>query len=109
MKGNKVRINSDRAKAWKVMRGWNGVFTASEIAAIAEADYHNIKRYIRCLYDAGFLRNEGRRGHEKIYRLIRNTGPKPPVQKQIKFIYDPNADEYYVVENGKYRRLKHVD
>jgi len=109
MKGNKVHLNSDRAKAWKVIRGISGNFTVSEIVTIVGANYENIKRYIRCLYDAGFIRNEGRKGHEKVYRLIRNTGPKPPVQKTMKFIFDPNTNEYWIIENGQRRRLKHVD
>ena len=73
MKGNKVRLNSDRSKAWKVIRGLTGVFTATEIATVAEADYGNIVRYMRVLREAGYLRSEGRHGHQQTYRLIKNT------------------------------------
>jgi hypothetical protein len=95
MRGNKVRLNSYRAKAWKVMRGISGAFTASEIATIAEASHENVQRYICVLHHAGYLRKAGNRRHEYLYRLVKNTGPKPPVQKEIRYLYDPNTDSYW--------------
>lgn len=107
MRGNKIRLNSDRAKAWKVMRGIGSTFCASEIATVSGGNYENIKRYICVLHMAGYLRQEGKRSHEYLYRLVKNTGPKPPVQKDIKYIYDPNTDQYWM-EDPEEVRAKYV-
>jgi hypothetical protein len=78
-----------------------GKYTLSEIATLAEADVENIRHYHQCLVAAGYVRQvgtkkqEGRPGTDKIFRLVKNTGPKPPIQKDLRFIFDPNNGEYW--------------
>lgn len=101
MKGrNIIRQNTNREKAWKVMRAMLS-FTIADVVITAEVPYENIRHYVDCLLHAGYLRKEGRKpvagrpGLDNIYRLVKNTGPKPPVQKALRFLYDPNTKEYW--------------
>ena len=97
---NAIRKNTNREKAWKLMR-MKQTYTLNEIATLAEADVENIRHYHACLVLAGYARKigekrqEGRPGFDNVYRLVKNTGPKPPVQKDLRFIFDPNNGEYW--------------
>lgn len=97
---NVTRQNTAREKAWKLMR-LMGNYTLGEIATLIEADVENIRHYHQCLVHAGYVRQvgtkrqEGRPGFDKVFRLVKNTGPKPPVQKDLRFIFDPNNGEYW--------------
>lgn len=97
---NVRRLNTNREKAWKVMRAMP-TFTIADIATLIEVPVDNIRHYIDCLLHAGYIRKAGKKripcrsGIDNIYRLIKNTGPKPPVQKALRFLYDPNTKEYW--------------
>lgn len=97
---NVSRKNTAREKAWKLMRVM-GNYTLTDIATLAEADYANFGHYHQCLVSAGYVRQvgtkkqEGRPGLDKIFRLVKNTGPKPPVQKELRFLFDQNTGEYW--------------
>ena len=97
---NVIRRNTNREKAWKVMRAMLS-FTIGDVVITAEVPYANIRHYVDCLLHAGYLKKEGRKhiagrpGLDNIYRLVKNTGPKPPVQKALRFLYDPNTKEYW--------------
>ena len=97
---NAIRKHTNREKAWKVMRGMRS-FTAADIASVAEVPDENIKHWMRCLVHAGYLRvtgkkrQEGRPGTENVYLLLKNTGPKPPVQKELRFLFDQNTNTYW--------------
>ncbi len=102
---NKVRMNTDRAKIWKVIRGLL-TFTSLDVAITSGASYENIKQYFRALSKAGYIRKEGKRGKEIIYRLIKNTGVKPPVAKTVYVVYDPNLNEVVFNERDIVKRNK---
>ena len=76
-------------------------YTLGEIATLAEAAVENLRHYHLCLVAAGYVKQtgtkkqEGRPGIDKVFRLVKNTGPKPPVQKNLKFIFDQNTGEYW--------------
>ena len=97
---NKPRKGTNRERCWKLMR-LMGSYTLTEIATLAEAPYENISHYHQCLVAAGYARQigtkrqEGRPGTDKLFRLVKNTGPKPPVQKDLRFIFDQNTGEYW--------------
>ena len=97
---NVIRPHTNRERAWKVMRAMI-TFTVTDIAITADVPVENIRHYVQCLACAGYLRKEGKKsipgrgGFDVIYRLIKNTGPKPPVQKALRFLYDPNTGEYW--------------
>lgn len=97
--GNKLRRGTWREKIWKTIRATDKPFTSREIAELTGAGLENIKRYITALKDAGYLRartvrQDGRRFYYE-YHMIRNTGPKPPIQKELKMLFDPNTGEYW--------------
>lgn len=67
-----------------VAHSTNDVVTVSEATA---------KSYCSMLLRCGYLRvvqKADRRGRAAIYRLIRNSGPQPPMIQRVKVIYDPN-------------------
>ncbi len=92
---NKYRKNASRVKIWEAIRGL-GKFTAFDVCQISGANYPNVKRYLITLEHAGYVKVIGKSGKWKIYRLIKNTGPKAPVQKDIRFLWDPNTGEYWM-------------
>lgn len=84
-----------REKVWKVIRGLLG-FTFDEVAITAELPYAKASAYLKALYQAGYIRQAGKKegidGRKKVFwRLVRNTGPKAPAP--CKCLYDPNIDE----------------
>jgi hypothetical protein len=100
---NHIRKNTSRERCWRLMRTL-GNYTLTEVATLAEADVENIRHYHQCLISAGYVkqvgtkRQEGRSGFDKVYRLVKNTGPKPPVQKSLRFLFDPNTSEYWAAD-----------
>lgn len=109
MSKNKVCLKSDRAKIWQAIRALVK-FEAAEITVVAGVGHDNVKRYLRILLAAGYLRAKGKAGQKFTYRLIKDTGIKPPVQKEIRVLYDPNTGEYWIDQAGlKKAGGSHVD
>lgn len=110
---NHLRRDTRRERAWKLMRTL-GSYTLTEIATLAGADVENIRHYHQCLVKAGYARNtgtkkqEGRPGLDKVYRLVKNTGPRPPVQKSLRFLFDPNICEYWSADPGLEAQVESV-
>ncbi len=105
---NRVNNDTDRDRAWRVMRMYKGAFSRMDIARLSESNYENIAKYIYVLAKAGYLAEAGHRsmkpknGHEVLYRLKKNTGPKAPLMKDIDLLYDPNLKSYWA-ENPEVR------
>jgi hypothetical protein len=82
---------------WKAMRGLRA-FAPIDIAAhactarvaVTEAD---AERYCRQLARAGYLRAVRQDGRAA-YRLIRDTGPRPPRPCRVAAVWDPNSGDY---------------
>lgn len=87
---------------WRAMRAFRAPFTAVDIAAHSSTDVIEVGRddaraFCQMLVRAGYLRVlrtavPGKR--EAIYRLIRDTGPRPPRERRVRAIWDPNLDEF---------------
>lgn len=92
---------------WTAMRGLKS-FRPSDLAAHATTDTvlatpDMAQAYCRALLAAGYLSVAvkaipGRR--EAIYRLVRDTGPRPPRERRVRAIMDPNLDEVIVIGGG---------
>lgn len=88
-----------KAKMWKAMRAL-GTFTSPELATISGVSHGYVMYYIKILRNAGYIRREHKqktgtpRGTFWVYRLIKNTGPKPPTTRIV--IYDPNLEGRHV-------------
>lgn len=103
-RGQKVRgvrktvEGSGRERMWRTMKMLK-TFTANDLAiaaslpaapvALAEAIY-----YVKWLSAAGYLVavQPHRPGHKgrTVWRLVQNTGPKPPMVLRARLLWDPN-------------------
>jgi hypothetical protein len=81
-----------REQMWQTMRAL-GSFTVADLFVAASTDDHPVaeseaRTYCQMLQRAGYL-SGGAAG----YRLVRYTGPLPPMIQRIKSVYDPNLKE----------------
>lgn len=57
------------------------------------------RSYVGMLLQTGYLRVIRKavpsRGRMAVYRLIRNTGPRPPMIQSVKQVWDPNSQTVY--------------
>ena len=83
------------AKAWKVMRGM-GKFTVSDIITLAEEkNTKDLRWWLGLLCDAGYIKEDGKNGKEKFWRLLRGTGPLAPEVQTLRIVYDPNTGDCF--------------
>jgi len=93
---------SPDANMWLAMRKLGGAFTPTDIATHASTDAVGVSRadaqsFCQMLVRAGYLRVQRKAVPDKreaIYRLIKNTGPKPPRERRVRAIWDPNLAEF---------------
>lgn len=105
---NARRRGSAPQNIWNAMRGLRA-FTPTDLAAHARTDdvvvtSESARSYCQALLRAGYLKVErkavpGRR--EAIYRLIRNTGPKPPRERRVRAVVDDNLGEIVHVDGSE--------
>jgi len=100
----KPRGRSAEENLWTAMRGL-GAFTPSVLAANATVDpmvvtTEEAQAYCRSLLAAGYLRVMRKASPplvEAVYRLINNTGPKPPMERRLRAIVDDNTDAVHLI------------
>lgn len=93
---------------WTAMRGLR-TFTALDLSAHATTSEVNVTErmadeYCSALLGAGFVICErkaviGR--NAAIYRLVKNSGPRPPVVRRVSAVFDPNTDTTVLLKVGK--------
>lgn len=93
---------------WRAMRAFRAPFTAVDIAAhsateVVEVGPDDARAFCQMLVRAGYLRVlrtavPGKR--EAIYRLIRDTGPRPPRERRVRAIWDPNLGDFTHLPTG---------
>lgn len=86
---------------WRSMRMMRQ-FSPTDLAIHSSTDVVDVsdqaaKEYCRMLTRAGYLRVidkalPGRR--EARYRLVKNTGPRPPRERRVRAVFDDNLDEF---------------
>lgn len=85
-----------------------GTFSAADLAAhsttadITVTENH-AKVYCSRLLAAGYLRVVQKAApptRAAIYRLIRNTGPKPPQLQRVQQVFDPNTGQAHAAQRG---------
>lgn len=89
---------------WTAMRGL-GAFTPTDIAAHATTDSITVAvdqaaAYCRALLAANYLRVARKADpgvREAIYRLIQNSGPRPPLERRVRAIVDGNTETITVI------------
>lgn len=84
---------------WRSMRILK-TFTAPELAQISTTKTVSVSEatvvsYIGMLFSTGYLavveKARPSIGRKASYRLVRNSGPKPPMIQRVKRVYDPNT------------------
>jgi len=99
---SKARPAKDmRQRAWAQMR-YRGKFTMADIMETTGIGKDNLKKYLRALVKAGYVREvkpkkNGVSMGYAVYRLVtdRNTGPKHPLAWKNGQVYDQNNGETY--------------
>ena len=89
---------------WTLMRQTKS-FTPRDLAAVAttedvEVTLEAAQDYCRALLGAGYLAVARKAVPGKvpaIYRLIRNTGPRPPREKRVRALIDDNTEQTIVI------------
>lgn len=71
-----------RDKIWRVFRYMRKV-TRSDLARISGCSESSAEQYTRHLEKHGYIRAAGKRGKEKIWLLVKDTGPKKPKIKEV--------------------------
>lgn len=87
--------NHQRGKLWKAMRMLRE-FTSRDLLAVCEMEERkrgSIQAYLSLLNRVGYVRMT-RTGMARSYRLIRNTGPLPPLLlRNHTIFFDQNTQE----------------
>jgi len=91
-----LRKDSTRAAQWRVMRVMRQ-FKVDDIALATGAKIPTVTEFIRNLKDAGMIKTDSK-GHNKVWRLVKDFGVKPPVKRRHG-MYDANSGVTYAFEN----------
>lgn len=94
--GRAVIAGLGKEQIWRTLR-LKRERTATEISAAASTAKVPVARvtvidYLRVLRRAGYVVAQGKRGHER-FRLVRDTGPRPPVVQSDGALFDVNLGE----------------
>lgn len=106
--GTPVPEGSGTENMWRTMR-MMPQFSPRDIAAHASTDAIQVTEltassYCGMLHRTGFLRvirASIPKRRQAVYRLIRNTGPKPPQIQRVKQVFDPNTGQVHL-QGGAY-------
>lgn len=101
--GSPVTQGLAQEQMWRTLRMMKGDTNARELAAHASTPEVPVREsaaadYLGNLHRAGYLacvkpgKGVGRGGIQARYRLVRDTGPRPPMVCRTHAIYDPNLD-----------------
>ena len=102
-----VRTRSPEDNLWTAMRQLKS-FGPRTLAVHATTETVRVtteqaQAYCRALLGAGYLAVAKRAvpgSNEAIYRLIRNTGPRPPREKRVRAVIDANTEQTIVISGG---------
>lgn len=101
--GSPVTQGAGTENMWRSMRMLPR-FSALELAAHSTTETVNVSEataqsYCSILSRTGFLRVVQKadpvRGRKAVYKLVRNTGPRPPMIQRVKQVFDPNTREVH--------------
>lgn len=102
--GTPVVMGLAQEQMWRTLRMLKADTNARELAAHAGTPETPVREtaahdYLHNLHRAGYLelirfgKGTGRGGIQARYRLVTNTGPRPPMVCRADAVYDPNLDK----------------
>lgn len=103
--GSIVRNGDGNANIWRSMRMLKQ-FSAADLLLhsttpdVQISDSH-VRVYCLRLFEAGYLKVVQKASPPKraaVYRLIRDTGPRPPKVQRVQQVFDPNTGTVYPAE-----------
>lgn len=105
--GRVVTNLTPQQSMWFVIRK-SGVFSYRDVAMQANTQDVSVtedqaRDYCQMLANAGYLRVERKadgKGRLALYRLMKNTGPRPPREKRIRAVWDDNKQEFTHIARG---------
>lgn len=106
--GKPVTQGAGVENMWRSMQGLPE-FTPRDLVAHSTTPDVSVteltaRSYCSMLFKTGYLRVVHKAmpaaGRQAIYRLIRNTGPKPPQIQRVKQVYDPNTQQVFLPGGG---------
>jgi len=105
--GNRLVDSTPADRMWFAMRKSNA-FNYRDIAMHANSEdtpvsEEQAQAYCRMLANAGYLhvlQKSNAAGKLAIYRLARDTGPRPPRERRVRAVYDDNLGEFTHIAGG---------
>lgn len=103
------RAQTAEGNMWRAIRGLRNAFSPTDIATHATTDVVKIASvdaqvFCQMLVRAGYLRVARKAApprREAIYRLVRDTGPKPPRERRVRAVWDDNLAEFTHLPGGE--------
>lgn len=101
--GSPVTQGAGTENMWRSMRMLPR-FSALDLSVHSTTETVNVSEataqsYCSILSRTGFLRVVRKadpvKGRKAVYRLVRNTGPRPPMIQRVKQVFDPNTREVH--------------
>lgn len=91
--GSPARAALGQESLWRSIR-YLKTFNKHDIAGTADVKILTVESYLKTLLKAGYLAvlRKGDPRHPQQYRLVRNTGPKPPMVQRTKQVFDQNLN-----------------
>lgn len=100
--GSPVTMGLAQEQMWRTLRTLKADTNARELAAYASTEQIPVaetaaRDYLQHLFQANYLqrtlegKGRGRGGIQARYRLVNNTGPRPPMVQRTDALYDPNV------------------
>ncbi|MDR3631336.1 MAG: hypothetical protein P4L42_13485 [Desulfocapsaceae bacterium] len=77
----KPKHRTVRDRIWQLIRA-RRQFTRTEIRRLAIVTVSSVEDYTQLLERAGYIRVIGNDGHQKVYMLVKDPGPKRPMIKE---------------------------
>ncbi len=108
VKTKREKLPDARTKIWSAIRMLKK-FDFDDLERVTEQSYPHVRRYVRRLLAAGYLRltaKVNQAGHNE-YRLVRDTGPLPPMpRRNTAQVFDANNGQTYAEDLGPTARDK---
>ncbi|MFD1342912.1 hypothetical protein [Litorisediminicola beolgyonensis] len=104
--GRRLTETTPQERMWRVMRRGDS-FTPLDLVMLASTPDGPVSEeeaieFCRMLVLADYLRTErkAQAGNPPVYRLIQDTGPRPPRKRRVHGVYDENRDAFTYLAGG---------